>query len=110
MEPITPDLAQAIHVPVDKGVLIAAVRPGSPADAAGLKGGDSQVIVNGQAYSIGGDVITAVNGTSITDPDQLRELVLAMKPGDKVQLEVNRDGSTLTITVELGRQPATQAG
>jgi S1-C subfamily serine protease len=110
MEPITPDLAQAIHVPVDKGVLIAAVRAGSPADAAGLKGGDSQVIVNGEAYSIGGDVITAVNGTSITDPDQLRELILAMKPGDKVQLEVNRDGSTLTITVELGRQPATQAG
>jgi len=51
-----------------------------------------------------------VNGTPITDPDQLRELILGMKPGDNVQLEVNRDGSTLTITVELGRQPTTQSG
>ena len=110
MEPITSELADAIHLPVDKGVLIAVVRPGSPAAQAGLRGGDSQVIVNGQSYSIGGDVITAVNGTPITDPDQLRELILGMKPGDNVQLEVNRDGSTLTITVELGRQPTTQSG
>ena len=55
-------------------------------------------------------MITAVNGSLDLDPDQLRELILAMKPGDTVQLEVNRDGSTLTITVELGRQPATQTG
>jgi S1-C subfamily serine protease len=110
MEPITPELAESIRVPVEEGVLIAAVRPGSPADEAGLRGGDSQVIVNGQNYTVGGDVITAVGGTPITDPDQLRELILAMKPGDTVELEVHRDGSTLTITVELGRQPNTPTG
>ena len=52
-----------------------------------------------------------MNGSPITDPDQLRDAdPLAKKPGDNIQLEVNRDGTTLTITVELGRQPATPTG
>ena len=51
MEPITDELAESIRVPTDEGVLIAARRPGSPADDAGLRAATSQVIVNGQAYS-----------------------------------------------------------
>jgi S1-C subfamily serine protease len=110
MQSITPELAQNFRLPVDEGVLIAAVRPASPADDAGLRGGDTQVIVNGESYTLGGDVVTAVDGARITSPDQLREAILAKKPGDRVELEVNRDGSTLTLTVELGRQPATPTG
>jgi S1-C subfamily serine protease len=110
MIPITPELAQNVRLPVEEGVLIAAVRPGSPADEAGLQGGDTQVVVNGQTFVLGGDVITKADGEPITDPDQLREIVLSKDPGDTITLEINRDGEVQTVTVELGSQPDTPTG
>jgi S1-C subfamily serine protease len=110
METITPELADSVRVPVDEGVLIAAVRPGSPAEKAGLRGGDEQVVVNGQTFVLGGDVITKADGRTITDADELRDVVLSKQPGDAIELEINRDGEVLTVTAELGSQPATPAG
>ena len=91
-------------------MLIARVVPGTPADRAGLRGGSEQVIVNGEGYTLGGDVVTAVDGEAVTTLEELREIVLSHDPGDTIRLEVNRDGEQLTIEVELGRQPATPTG
>jgi S1-C subfamily serine protease len=104
---ITADLAENFHLPVAKGVLIARVGNGTPADVAGLQGGQDQVILNGETYVIGGDIVVAVDGKPVTTAEELREAILSHKPGDTVNLEVNRDGKTLTITVELGSQPET---
>jgi putative serine protease PepD len=110
METITDELAQSFRLPADKGALIARVEDGSPADKAGLQGGDNQVILDGQTYVLGGDIVTAVDGKAVTTLEGLRDEILSHKPGDSIQLEVNRDGSPLTITVELGRQPNTPTG
>jgi putative serine protease PepD len=53
-----------------------------------------------------GDVITAVDGTTVTSPEQLRALIDTHKPGDTLQLEVRRSGSTKTLTVTLGSRSA----
>jgi S1-C subfamily serine protease len=107
MQEITPELADNFRLPVDEGVLIAAVQSGSPAEKAGLRGGDTPVIVDGESYTIGGDVITQADGRKITSIEQLRELVLAKKPGDTIDLEVRRDAETMSFSIELGRQPQT---
>ena len=110
MQTITPDLAKTFRLPVDQGVLLASVRPGSPAEKAGLHGGDTTAVVNGETWVLGGDVITRADGRAITNADLLREVVLGKKPGDTIDLEVHRGDKTLTMSVELGRQPATPTG
>ncbi|MFN8185552.1 MAG: trypsin-like peptidase domain-containing protein [Gaiellales bacterium] len=110
MNTITPDLIENVTLPVDAGVLVAEVQPGSPAARAGLRGGDNPVTVNGVDYVLGGDVITAADGAPVTSLEQLRDIVLGKKPGDTLDLEVIRDGQDLTISVELGTRPSTATG
>jgi S1-C subfamily serine protease len=89
----------------DAGALVTDVVSGSPADRAGLRGGDTDVIVNGQSYRIGGDVITKADGRAIESSDELRSIIASKEPGDEVRLEVRRDDATETVTAELGRRP-----
>jgi putative serine protease PepD len=107
---ITSDLASNFRVPVDKGVLIQHVRDGSPAADAGLKGGTTQVVLAGQTYWLGGDVITKADGQAVETSDQLASVVTSKQPGDALDLEVHRGQETLNVTVELGRQPSTPVG
>jgi S1-C subfamily serine protease len=89
----------------DAGALVTDVVSGSPADRAGLRGGDTDVIVNGQSYTIGGDVVTKADGRAIESSDELRSIIASKEPGDELRLEVRRDDATETVTVELGRRP-----
>ena len=107
---ITSDLAGNFRVPVDKGVLIQHVRDGSPAEKAGLEGGTTQVVLAGQTYWLGGDVITKADGQPVETSDELASVVTSKQPGDSLELEVHRGQETLNVTVELGRQPSTPVG
>jgi S1-C subfamily serine protease len=107
LQEITPELAENFRLPVDEGVLIASVQDDTPAADAGLQGGTTQVTLNGENYTLGGDIITKIDGNEVTSVDEVREAILAKKPGDTVTLEINRDGETMTVTAELGNQPAT---
>ena len=110
MQTITPEAARDFRLPTDQGILIATVRPGSPAEKAGLRGGSTTAILGGETWLLGGDVITRADGQAVTGAGQLRDIVLSRKPGDTLTLEVHRDGKTLTVSVELGRRPATPTG
>jgi S1-C subfamily serine protease len=103
-------LARTFRFSVDKGVIVQEVRPGSPAARAGLRGGDTRVVVNGQSYMLGGDVITKVGGREVESADELQNIVSSKKPGDSLQIEFRRDDQTKTVTVTLGRRPSTSAG
>ncbi|MEZ5100227.1 MAG: trypsin-like peptidase domain-containing protein [Thermoleophilia bacterium] len=105
LSPITDDLRDTVRIPVDSGVLVSVVTPDGPAARAGLRGGDRSVTINGQTYVIGGDIITAVDGEPVETSDEIVALIRDRAPGDSVTLEINRDGSTQTLTVELGRRP-----
>ncbi len=68
MQEITEELVETINLSVDEGVLVAAVVEGSPAEEAGLEGGDQQVIVGGTSYVVGGDIVTKVDGQDVDLP------------------------------------------
>ena len=110
MATITDELATNVRLPVDSGVLIQAVRPGSPAEEAGLRGGTTRVVVDGVSYLVGGDVITKADGQTIESAEQLRSVVTAKQPGDDLALEIHRADETTEVTVKLGRQPSTPVG
>jgi S1-C subfamily serine protease len=68
-----------------------------------------QLASNGPAAKAGvqqGDVITAVNGTQISDANDLLTILAQQKPGNTITLTLNRNGSTVMVHVTLGELPA----
>lgn len=103
---ITPDLAKALKLPEEEGVLVNEVVKGGPADQAGLKGGDTSATIEGASFRLGGDVITEINGKKISGMEEVINAVNAASPDEKMELTVDRDGHTRKITVTLGVRPA----
>ncbi len=99
-------LAQLENTDVTYGVLVEQVASGGPAQAAGLKGGTSTVDVSGSSYLIGGDIITAVNGTKLVNSDSLSTYLEEYTlPGQTLSLSIIRDGQQMTINLVLGTRP-----
>jgi len=79
--------ASQLGVKQGPGVVVYDVQAGSGADRAGLRKGD---------------VITALNGTQVNDPNSFRNLIAATAPGTEVTLTVKRNGSESQVRATLG--------
>jgi S1-C subfamily serine protease len=103
---VTPALAKALKLPVEKGALINEVVKDSPADDAGLEGGDTEATIEGVNVSLGGDIITEVDGKPINSMEDVINAVNSAQPGDEMELTVLRgDNETKHVTVTLGVRP-----
>jgi S1-C subfamily serine protease len=98
------EVRRALRLP-EQGEMVIMVEPGSPAEAAGLRGASFTIDLDGQQLPAGGDVITAADGTAIASAQELQEIVFAREPGDSVTLSVWRDGERLEVVVELALLP-----
>jgi S1-C subfamily serine protease len=107
---LEPELGRLFRLPVDAGLLVERVEKGSPAERAGIKGGSTSVVISGTDYTLGGDVIVAVDGKRLTDLGELRDLLATHKPGDRIRVELYRGSDKRTVTVTLGRQSASPRG
>jgi S1-C subfamily serine protease len=92
----------------ERGVLVVSVAPDSPAEEAGLRGGDTSETLNDQEIMVGGDVIVALDGEDITSIEQLAETIQSKEAGDEIELIVLRGGEEQTLTVTLAERPASQ--
>ena len=95
IQPLTPELAKSLGAGDAEGVLIAKVSPDSPAEKAGLRNGD---------------IITKIAGRVVKAPEDVQDMAESMSPGDKVSVEIVRDGKAQTIEVVLGERPAAAMG
>ena len=103
--PVYPQLAEQFDLPVEDGAWLQQVTPGGPADDAGLEGGDRQERFQDRTYQSGGDVIVSVAGTRLHDDSDLSEVVSRLRPGQRVRVEIIRDGDRRTVQVRLGQRP-----
>jgi S1-C subfamily serine protease len=107
---VTADVADKYNLAAKQGVLVESVTNESGADKAGLKAGKTRVVVAGETFVLGGDIIVSFDGKKISSIEQLRDAVAAHKPGDKVRVVIYRDASKTSVTVTLGRQPPSPQG
>ena len=103
---LTPELAKILNMTPTQGALVEQVASGGPAAKAGVKAGSKTVTVQGQSFTVGGDVIVKADGTQIASFDDLIAFLATKKPGDTVTLTVERGGKTLNINVTLAQRPA----
>jgi len=86
---ITPDLADSFGLADASGALIAGVLRGSPADASGIKPGD---------------ILLAVDGRQVKDPQNMLDLIAGQKPGDTVTFKLRRQNNLLDTRVKIGKR------
>ncbi len=106
LETLTSDVASALNLKSQGGALVESVSPGSPAAKAGIKGGSKTVTVQGQQFTVGGDVIVKVDSTQIKSADDLIAYLGTKKPGDTVTVTVERGGTTQQLSVTLAARPS----
>ncbi len=99
---VTPAIAQTIGLQEPSGFLIFSVEPSSPAEVAGLRGGDRVVTIEGSPVVLGGDVIVAVDNIQIQDAQDIEAQLSQKSIGDVIEFSVVRGSSTEEIDVELG--------
>ncbi len=83
---LTPDLAQTMNTAYTAGAVIDRVDAGSPAERAGLRGGD---------------LVVAVNGVAVRSGNQLRNMIGLTRIGDEVELTVDRKGAERKVAVHV---------
>jgi S1-C subfamily serine protease len=105
--PINEGIAKRFQLPADRGLLVEGVVPGSGAEKVGLRGGSTQIVVEGESYQLGGDLIVKVGGVDIASTERLREVVAQHRPGDTLKVEYFRGSERRSVDVRLGRQPPT---
>jgi 2-alkenal reductase len=105
---VYPQLADHFDLGTDGGAWVQSVTSGGPAAKAGLHGGTrSPETFQAQRYRSGGDVIVALAGRKVTEDADLARILIGHQPGQRVRVALRRDGAPRTVTVRLGRRPAT---
>jgi putative serine protease PepD len=106
MQTLIPRYAEALDLPVDRGVLVGRLVRNGPAHRAGIRGGADRVIVGNTRLVVGGDVVVEADGQAINSAEELQRLLRAKKPGQAMRLAVIREGKRVDLTMTLGERPA----
>ncbi len=100
------NIAKAIGINFTYGILIQSVVKDSPAEKAGLKGGTNIITIAGRQIYIGGDIIISVDNYPIRNMEELLSYIVRNKiPGQKIDIDIYRDGKIINISLILGVRP-----
>jgi len=106
---IGPDLASQMGLAADSGVLIQRVLPGGAAERAGLRGGNEQAYLGNTPIMLGGDLIVAIDGQQVEDPQDINAIMEKHQAGDTVSVTIVRAQHRMTIKLILGEARDTNA-
>ena len=77
------DIAEALQLPAEGGLLVQGVERGSGAEAAGLRGPRQIVVIGNVEIGVGGDLIMAIDGRPVDRNDAITRALARKRPGDK---------------------------
>jgi putative serine protease PepD len=99
---VASDLADALNLPAEGGLLIVDVERGSAAEAAGLRGARRTVVIGNYEVPVGGDLIMNIDGSAVEGRDALSRAMNRRRPGETMELTIYRGGRTTKVRVKLG--------
>ena len=99
---IGPDLASQMGLSADYGVLIQKVIPGGAAERAGLRGGNQEAYVGNSPIMLGGDLIVAIDGQEVNEPQDINTIMDKHQAGDTISITILRNRKQVTIKLILG--------
>jgi len=102
---IDAQITSLLRMPLSPGYLIEVVYDGSPAERAGVRGGNLSVVVQGEEYLIGGDVLTSIDNTSIKTHQDYLAKVKTLKPGQRTRITILRDGQRRELSLTVAERP-----
>jgi len=100
--PIGPELAAQLGLSADYGLLINDVIAGSGAERAGLRGGAKRAFLGNMPIMLGGDLIVAIDGQQLEDPQDLSHIMNDHRAGDTVTVTIFRGKQKMDVKVTLG--------
>ena len=100
--PIGPDLASQMGLSTDYGVLVQKVIPGGAAERAGMHGGNQQAYVGNTPIMLGGDLIVAIDGQQVADPQDINAIMDKHQAGDTISITFFRGRRQMTLKLILG--------
>ncbi len=100
--PISPELADEIGLPIDYGLLVVQVTPGSAADQAGLRAGTERAYLGNTPIMLGGDLIVAIDDQKVQDEDDLAQMMNNHRAGDTIKVTIYRGKKKMDVSVSLG--------
>ena len=98
-------LSAIVKLPLVPGYLVEVVHEGSPAERAGVRGGHTSIVLQGEEYLLGGDILTAIQGTPVKTHQEYVAKVRTLKLGQRVRLTVVRDGQSRELTLTVAERP-----
>jgi serine protease Do len=98
-------LKAIFNLPLVDGFLVETVDPASPAETAGIRGGELPIVIRGEEYLFGGDIITVGNGSTLDDERRFDDFVRSLKVGDSVRLIIHREGKQMEVSFSLPERP-----
>ncbi|MFQ5596274.1 MAG: S1C family serine protease [Anaerolineae bacterium] len=105
--PIDATLARGLGLPVEHGLLIEEIHSDSPAARIGLRAGRQRVRLAYGVQDRGGDVILSLAGQPVQSQSDLNRLIARHAVGERVTLDVVRDGRRITVAARLAERPLT---
>jgi S1-C subfamily serine protease len=102
---LTDEIINLFALPLSKGLLIEDVEEGSPAEKAGLRPGALNVLIEGEPWVLGGDIIQNVNGHDLTQGEQYQEIIKELAVSQDIEVSILRDGQLQQIRVTLQERP-----
>jgi S1-C subfamily serine protease len=102
---IDEDLSQLFNLPLKSGFLVESIHKGSPADKAGIRGGQRIVPFAGHLVLLGGDIIQSIDGTPVDDVFDLGEILTNHSEHELISLDLFREGKRMTVTLRLNITP-----
>ena len=99
------DLRKVLKLPLTDGLLIEVIEPGSPAEGAGMRGGEVEFTLGTLSLLLGGDIVTGINGVPTTDAQRIAPIMRGLKVGDTLTMSVFREGETREVVYTLPERP-----